>query len=163
MPWSYQRHLAVAYAARWWDGFNPAYPALADDCTNFVSQCLAAGGVPQDPAPSRAAGWWYRHRREGWSYSWAVSEALYRYLLGAGRAAATPDPAALAPGDLIFYDWDGHGRHRHTTLVVAVGPGGPQVASHTRARFGAPWSLTDSPAWTPKTRYTFLRLVEGMA
>lgn len=45
----YNREKAVAYAHRWAYGFNPAYGNFTDmggDCTNFLSQCLHAGGLP---------------------------------------------------------------------------------------------------------------------
>lgn len=52
----YNARNAVNYAHRWARGFNPAYrcfdprvagegPANGGDCTNFVSQCLKAGGM----------------------------------------------------------------------------------------------------------------------
>jgi len=36
---------AVNYATNWWNGFNPQYNNYdPNDCANFVSQCLKAGG-----------------------------------------------------------------------------------------------------------------------
>ncbi|MCZ4150937.1 hypothetical protein BZG21_41870, partial [Escherichia coli] len=42
----YRRDLAVAYADQWWNSINPAYEEFEVDCTNYVSQCLFAGGAP---------------------------------------------------------------------------------------------------------------------
>lgn len=45
----YDREKAVAYAHKWAYGRNPAYAdfsAMGGDCTNFLSQCLHAGGLP---------------------------------------------------------------------------------------------------------------------
>jgi hypothetical protein len=43
---SYDRRAAAAYADRWAMEFNPEYWSSEDsDCANFVSQCLAAGGL----------------------------------------------------------------------------------------------------------------------
>lgn len=41
---------ALAYAKKWWEGKNPEYPVPEDylDCTNFISQCLYAGGWHPD-------------------------------------------------------------------------------------------------------------------
>lgn len=155
----YDRMAAVRYAARWWDGYNPAYPALPDDCTSFASQVLHAGGLPQVPEAARTGGWWFRHKREGWSFSWAVAHALHGFLLASGRAEARPEAPGLLPGDLILYDWDGRGRWRHAVAVVGLdGRRKPLVAAHTHARWAHPWPYTDSPAYTPACRYAFLHI-----
>lgn len=41
--------------------FNPAYgdPGKAADCTNYVSQCLRAGGLPQDKNGTKDQKWWF--------------------------------------------------------------------------------------------------------
>jgi len=49
---SYNPYDAVTYATTWSNNDqsnpvrNPEYPSYREDCTNFVSQCLKAGGVP---------------------------------------------------------------------------------------------------------------------
>lgn len=48
----FSRERVQAYAHRWAFGRNPEYLAfdrLGGDCTSFVSQCLLAGGAPEDP------------------------------------------------------------------------------------------------------------------
>ena len=45
----YDREAAVAYADRWAQERNPEYANLESNCTNFVSQVLAAGGKRMDP------------------------------------------------------------------------------------------------------------------
>lgn len=42
----YNREEAVAYADRWWKDGNPEFETFEVDCTNYVSQCLFAGGAP---------------------------------------------------------------------------------------------------------------------
>ena len=44
----YDKHAAANYALRWGMSFNPEYANHTGqgDCTNFVSQCVHAGGVP---------------------------------------------------------------------------------------------------------------------
>ena len=42
----YNRQAAVQYANTWWNSNNPAYPVFDVDCTNYISQCLRAGGHP---------------------------------------------------------------------------------------------------------------------
>ena len=43
---TYNREAAVAYAQKWWNSHNPKFPVFDVDCTNFISQCLFAGGAP---------------------------------------------------------------------------------------------------------------------
>ena len=56
-PERYRREPALRYAARWAMGRNPAYYDFTDlggDCTNFVSQCLFAGGCRMNFTPESA-------------------------------------------------------------------------------------------------------------
>ena len=63
-----------------------------NNCTNFISQCLHAGGAPMRGYPNRGSGWWLQNKN--WSYSWAVAHSLRLYLLilkvvyGQGKLAA---------------------------------------------------------------------------
>lgn len=44
----YNRKKAVEYALKYAEERNPEYPNMQMNCTNFVSQCLAAGGKKED-------------------------------------------------------------------------------------------------------------------
>ncbi len=46
----YNRQDARAYANRWYNDYNDQYHKYSADCANFVSQCLAAGGIPMNEA-----------------------------------------------------------------------------------------------------------------
>lgn len=74
---AYDAKSAAAYALKWsLDGgikHNPAYPdynssSQGGDCTNFVSQCLNAGGISMNKKPSASPGitgtdlYWYQYR-----------------------------------------------------------------------------------------------------
>lgn len=160
---AYDRAAAVAYAERWWNGYNPRFRRFADDCTNFISQCLLAGGAPMRDTGSRATGWWYRWTGAHlWSYSWAVSHSL-RWYLPIGhrglRGIPVETPRELLPGDVICYDFEGDGRWNHTTIVVAKdGQGMPLVNAHTTNSRRRYWDYRDSYAWTPQCRYAFFRI-----
>jgi cell wall-associated NlpC family hydrolase len=160
----YNRGAVVQYAETWWNGANPRYIEFEVDCTNFVSQCLFAGGMPMNYTGKRDSGWWYRGRvggQELWSYSWAIANALPRYLLASGRARQVASPLELAPGDMIGYDWDGDGRYQHSTIVTALdASGAPLVNAHTYNARGRYWSYHDSPAWSERTTYIFLRVAD---
>ncbi|CAG8528454.1 10561_t:CDS:2 [Diversispora eburnea] len=44
---AYDRKSASSYATAHCKEHNPNYPAFPSDCTNFASQVLSAGGIPQ--------------------------------------------------------------------------------------------------------------------
>lgn len=161
----YRRQDAVLYADRWWDDFNPQFAAFEVDCTNYISQCLFAGGAPINYTGKRDSGWWYKGYvggKEAWSYSWAVSNALERYL-SSGSSVAEPVNRAeqLELGDVIVYDWDGNGAFQHSTIVTAYDADGmPLVNAHTVPSKHRYWDYRDSYAWSDNTVYHFFRIAD---
>jgi cell wall-associated NlpC family hydrolase len=162
----YNREEAVAYADRWWKEGNPEFEIFEVDCTNYVSQCLFAGGAPINYTGKRETGWWYKGyngKQEWWSFSWAVSDSLQRYLSGSHssglRAEAVERAEQLLPGDVIFYDWDGNGHYQHSTIVTALDAGGmPLVNARTVSSRHRYWDYRDSYAWTDRTAYRFFHI-----
>jgi hypothetical protein len=164
---NYDRNKTVQYAELWWDKANPAYIEFEVDCSSFVSQCLFAGGAPMHYTGKRDSGWWYKGRYNGqelWSFSWAVAQGLQAYMLAShhGLQAEEVNTAdALELGDVISYDWNGDGRYRHSTVVTAKDANGmPLVNAHTTNSRHRYWSYRDSYAWTEKTRYRFLHVID---
>jgi hypothetical protein len=164
----YRREAAVAYAERWWNEPNLAYENFEVNCTNYVSQCLFAGGAPMNYTGRRDSGWWYKgysNNQEAWSYSWAVANSLQHLLGRAGtyglRADAVAMPESLQLGDVICYDWDGNGRIGHNTIVTAFTPEGmPLVNANTVSSRHRYWDYRDSYAWTERTRYYFYHITD---
>jgi len=164
----YQREEAVAYAERWWNEPNPAYENFEVNCTNYVSQCLFAGGAPMNYTGRRSSGWWYKGYSgsdEQWSFSWAVAGGLKLYLSADRvyglRAESVDDPRELRLGDVICYDWEGNGRVGHSTIVTAKTPDGmPLVNANTVSSRHRYWDYKDSYAWTDNTRYFFYRIAD---
>lgn len=160
---SYDRLAAVKYAEHWWNSYNPAYQTFDVDCTNYVSQCLRAGGAPMYGSPNRSNGWWYTGNN--WSFSWAVAHSLRWYLSGstAGLLGKEVESAMdLYPGDVICYDFSGDGRWDHTTIVTAKDAAGmPLVNAHTNNSRHRYWSYEDSAAWTPHIQYKFFQIGVG--
>jgi len=159
----YNRKNAVAYAVQYWNSVNPLYPHFTDDCTNFISQCLYAGGIPMLFSKEKGRGWWIRTGKGGdWSYSWTVAHALYLLLKSGAapmRAVSKSSPDQLEPGDLICYDFDGDGRFQHNTIVVAKDANNmPLVNAHTTDSSMRYWAYEDSTAYTPKIRYAFFQI-----
>ena len=162
----YRREAAAAYADRWWQEGNPEFETFEVDCTNYISQCLFAGGAPIHYTGRRETGWWYKGYEEGrewWSFSWAVSDSLQRYLGAERKAGLRAEevyrPEQLMLGDVIFYDWDGNGRYQHSTIVTAFDAGGmPLVNAHTVSSRHRYWDYKDSYAWTERTSYRFFHI-----
>lgn len=166
----YRRDLAAAYADRWWNEGNPAYELFEVNCTNYVSQCIFAGGAPMNYTGKRGSGWWYKGRSSGqewWSYSWAVSHALTQYLAVARKAGLhaieKQAPEELQLGDVITYDWNGDGRFQHSTIVTAFDSAGmPLVNANTVPSRHRYWDYRDSYAWTKGTRYRFFHIPDTL-
>ncbi|HHT26692.1 MAG TPA: amidase domain-containing protein [Firmicutes bacterium] len=148
---AYNRSAAVSYALRHVFNPNPEFANMdtlggGGDCTNFVSQCLLAGGWRMD---YRATGfdseWWYRRRstqpfdgdqRDWWSCTWSLPSLFILYLsLYFGQRydlLARPSRARLLRlGDIIFYDWDGDGFYDHSVIVTRRINGWPYVTYRT--------------------------------
>jgi hypothetical protein len=159
----YDRLKAVQYAERWWNSYNPAFRKFEEnDCTNYISQCLNAGGAPMRGYPSRGSGWWIRGNN--WSWSWAIAHAFRMYLGSSKSGLRTREvsrPDQLMLGDVICYDFEGDGRYNHNTIVTGWDYYGmPLVNAHTtnsRLRY---WSYTDSTAYTPNIKYKFFTIVD---
>lgn len=157
---TYDRRAAVQYAERWWDSYNPDFRQFTVDCTNYVSQCLLAGGAPMRGGSDRSKGWWYR--QNDWSYSWSVAHSMRWYLSGSTeglQGKEVDSPEKLNPGDVICYDFEGDGRWDHTTIVVSKDANNmPLVNAHTDNSRQRYWSYEDSTAWTPQMKYKFFQI-----
>jgi hypothetical protein len=162
VSFKYNRLKAVQYAERWWNDYNPAYKKFEVDCTNYISQCLHAGGAPVRGYPNRGKGWWMQNNN--WSYSWSVANSLRLYLSNSTiglRAKEVSSPDQLILGDVICYDFEGDGRYNHNTIVTGKDANGmPLVNAHTynsRMRY---WAYEDSSAYTPNIKYRFFTIVD---
>lgn len=120
------------YARKWAFGRNPAYydfSATVGDCTNFISQCLYAGGAVMNYA--RDVGWYYASVGDR-AAAWAGAGFLRQFLLSNRGVGPFGEPAELSSvrsGDLIMLF--GGGRFYHTLLVMSVIGGMPYVAAHS--------------------------------
>jgi hypothetical protein len=161
LSYDYNRLKAVQYAERWWNDYNPAYKKFEVDCTNFISQCMRAGGAPMRGMPNRSKGWWMG---KTWSYSWSVANSLRWYLTSSKvglRAKEVKSPGELLLGDVICYDFEGDGRYNHNTIVTAKDAYGmPLVNAHTTNSRMRYWAYEDSTAYTPNIKYKFFSIVD---
>ncbi|MFC0189941.1 amidase domain-containing protein [Fictibacillus aquaticus] len=157
----YQRMEAVKYAERWWNTHNPAFKSFDVNCTNYVSQCINAGGIHMTNHAVRTKGWWMRNN--SWSYSWSVAHA-FRWFLSGSRSGLVAEEkhsaSQLLPGDIVCYDFNGDGRWEHSTIVVAKDPmGEPLVNANTTNSRMRYWGYEDSTAYTKRIQYKFFHIV----
>lgn len=151
----------MAYAKRWWDDQNPRFPVFKDDCTNFISQCLHAGGAPMRGQGNRGQGWWMTGPNEQWSYSWSVAHSLKWYLETSKRgltATRVSTPEELRIGDVILYDFQDNGRIDHSTIVTSIRRGIPHIHAHTSSSADRHYSYTNSTAYTPQIQYFYYKI-----
>ena len=129
----YNNARAVRYAITYALNPNPEFrfiPGRDDgggDCTNFMSQCLKAGGAP---FAYNSSPWWYKVNGispsdDKWSISWTVAHSLYWTLkkrkqsrLRGLKAEEVKDMQMLKLGDLIQYE-DKNGVIYHSAMVTA--------------------------------------------
>lgn len=128
VQYAYDRQAAAAYADRYVDERNGAWPDYAGsggNCQNFASQVLLAGGIPMD-IYGDAVWKWYSDEvsngpgAQGRSSSWTGVNQFVEYAAantGYGLVAETEAPYFSGePGDLLHMGIDGDWGH---TVVIA--------------------------------------------
>ncbi len=78
---NYDRLAATSYAQKWALSANPDYyhfGGIGGDCTNFISQCLLAGGGVMNY--NYLKGWYYNSSRDR-SPSWTSVSEIMKFLL----------------------------------------------------------------------------------
>ncbi len=137
---TYDRSAAAAYADTWALRVNPEYWSSPDnDCANFVSQCLAAGGLRQTYDAGRE---WRSNGTEFPTVAWVNCGAQLRALSAraAGHSryfvrAIRSLPRGWAAGDIVYLGnvVDGELEWQHV-IICAGRRGGEWVYdSHTTA------------------------------
>ena len=133
----YNPLLAVQYAKQWAFTYNPNYynfSSLGGDCTNFVSQCLYAGGIQMSYLP---LGWYYNSLNDR-APAWTGVNEFWNFGIsntGAGLKLKETSISYLKVGDIIQL-YNGQ-RFYHTLLVVNVEKG-IRVSAHDNNAFNIP-------------------------
>lgn len=147
---SYLAPNAVAYLDEWATRHNPAFPSykrsagFGNDCTNFASQVLLAGGRMMLTGDSEDLSvWWYRKPiwllgvfdRKHYSRTWAIARELFTNLVNYTQSQIIQSIIDLREGDLIFFD------AANDTYDVGSGPdGAPEHATVVHTRECSGWS-----------------------
>jgi hypothetical protein len=100
------------------------FSQMGGDCTNFISQCLVAGGLTQKGGDM---GWYYKSPSDR-AAAFSGVEYLYNYLIQNKVAREVPI-AQLQAGDIIQLSFDGE-KFSHSLLVLSGGAD-PKVATHS--------------------------------
>lgn len=126
------------YARKWAYGRNPEFydfDEIGGDCTNFVSQCIYAGGA--DMNYTKDVGWYYISLNDR-AAAWTGAEYLGRFILnnhGAGPFGEEVPVEYAVPGDVIQLGYD---VFYHSLFVVDVRGGIPFIASHSYDAYDRP-------------------------
>lgn len=148
---SYDKNTAIAYARR--NANSITFPSYSQDCTNFASYCLAAGGLERTYAPSRPSGiydttaYWYSYAEYVIeqvnvyaSTSWLrVSDFLTYWSGKILTYCELPKNSVYSyanPGDIVILA-DSSGRVYHTIIITAKENGDLKFCAHTKNRYDA--------------------------
>ena len=148
----YDRGLAVEYAVRWAEGKNPAFGyfgGIGGDCTNFISQCLLAGGGVMNFDYVR--GWYFRSMTDR-SPSWTSVAYLQSFLLrtggGVGPFAEVCGLGEVEIGDIIQLRQN-KTHFNHSLIVSKIVGGEIYVCAHSNDVLNRPLSSYNALAMMP--------------
>lgn len=151
----YDGNKAVAYANKWvtntlkhcGDGvtlqdtsyYNPAYTNYGcNDCANFVSQSLKAGGIPENTYWNPDTMTWYN---TGWSNNFY---GLKDYMVDKGYATVTTYSNSK-PGDFVMYN-----SYSHVMLVVYNDGSTVKISAHSSDRKNTAITSSDKTFYSVK-------------
>ena len=138
----YDRDLAVNYARKWALGKNPKYfhfEGIGGDCTNFISQCLLAGGGKMNY--DKYYGWFYINK-DNRSPSWTSVKFLQRFLLShksPGFAVKIMPIDKLLIGDIIQIRQNPK-EFNHSVIITKIAKNEIYVCAHSYDAFDKPLS-----------------------
>ena len=129
----YLRTRAVEYARVWAFSRSPlfeSYNGIGGDCTNFVSQCVYAGGCVMNYTPD--FGWYYISPTRR-APAWTGVEFFYNFMIsneGVGPFAEETYPGGLELGDVVQLGRI-DGDYYHTLIVTGYNENGYLVSAHS--------------------------------
>lgn len=129
MFYEYDRIGAVEYARRWALSRNPKfqdYENWGGNCTNFISQCVNAGGIPMDSYGDNIMKQWYWYSDKKRTPSWTGSQPFFQYFVGNnkdntndfGVYAVESNYDEMELGDVVQLIKDG--KAYHTMIITGV-------------------------------------------
>jgi hypothetical protein len=163
--YTYNREAAVSYALQWWNNANPAYRNFGNnDCTNFVSQCLYAGGWPMRGWNKWSLSHWFYYSGYYYSNTWTVADDFSKFLTiyscrGRARSLAyKPWDRYFKIGDIVQIDYNMDGKWDHTMIITKVTANEIYVTYHWASSPFVP--LTSLMAKYPNARFMGYQLYD---
>lgn len=148
--YTFDRSKVKAYALTYAINNNEQYWTFPNDCTNFASQALNAGGIPkqkiQQPMEDMP-NWWMNTGAAGqWLYAvpWVQADSFFKLIRSTDtiHGYGKPEPKHLYEGDIISYDKGEDYTMNHTAVVTdRSNPENPLVSYHTTNRKNVPWNF----------------------
>lgn len=168
----YNRENTFNWAQKYWKNYSTEFINFGKnewdggDCTNFVSQCIRAGGAENDTKGSHQ---WYYIRKgasaktDSYSWTWSTARGLNSVLLGNytkkefgpkgmqkvifGDSAYSNDIGEFINyGDIIQYEFTAGSGIKHSAVVVGMVHNStlnryePVIATHTFDSWNLPWT-----------------------
>ena len=149
--YSYDPEKAVNYAITHYNALtnDTYYVFLNENCANFVSQCVAEGGIPMDEEwyskkgaeSGSLLGLFHNNYKFEWDLSdaWSYVQDQYDYLYASKYRKATINiktkstlrhaSRSIAKGDLVYFDSNGDGIFDHTAIITDTIHGVPYYTS----------------------------------
>ena len=138
----YNRKLAVDYARRYALNYNPKYfhfAGMGGDCTNYISQCLLAGGGVMNY--DKYYGWFYINK-DNRAPSWTSVKYFQRFLLThnfPGFVAKVVPIDQLDVGDIIQIRQNPT-EFNHTVIITRITSREIYVCAHSNDALDKPLS-----------------------
>lgn len=136
----YHRARAREYARRWAFDRNPQFvnfTGQGGDCTNYVSQCLLAGGCIMNFTPD--LGWYYRSSNDR-AAAWTGVEFFWKFMTtnrDVGPFGVETNDTGLDIGDVIQLGTS-ETDYYHTLFVTGIVRGTYLVSAHSDDAFDRP-------------------------
>jgi hypothetical protein len=116
---TYSRENAANYAAYWGNnGGLDGYHNFGNNCTNFTSRCLKAGGWPDQLGWYKStSAWWHDGDWPAYAaYPWHNCHYWYWFTNNSGRGDRIYNIWDLWFGDILLYDFEKNGHCSHAAI-----------------------------------------------
>lgn len=129
MFYEYDRIGATQYARGWALSRNPKfqdYEEWGGNCTNYISQCVNAGGIPMDPYGDNVMKEWYWYSDKKRTPSWTAAQPFFEYFTrnnndntnNFGVYATESNYEEMELGDIVQLIKDG--KAYHTMIITGI-------------------------------------------
>jgi len=128
---AYSYSAMANYATRYWRYYNSAYRRMTNDCTNFISQAMRAGGWAMNSGWYRSnSSWWYNSLNQ--SFPWGGAENWYWFATShSHRTYILSNIWSMGLADVLQMDFDRNNNINHTMIVTYVGSSQRYLTYHT--------------------------------